>query len=111
MAETMSYSAGPSASPSGARSVVRRHVSDARCSTVPGALSGCTSRGVFGESPGSQVAWRLQDFVDVGGRNSAFVLACVRKIADTGTDGIDGKSPAAGTIADGETLARAGAGH
>jgi glycerate 2-kinase len=49
----------------------------------------------------------LQDFVDVGGRNSAFVLACVRKIADTGTDGIDGNSPAAGTIANGETLARA----
>jgi hydroxypyruvate reductase len=50
----------------------------------------------------------------IGGRNSAFVLACVRKIADrgitvlsAGTDGIDGNSPAAGTIADGETLARA----
>jgi glycerate 2-kinase len=42
------------------------------------------------------------------------VLACVRKIADrgitvlsAGTDGIDGNSPAAGTIADGETLGRA----
>jgi len=50
----------------------------------------------------------------IGGRNSAFVLACVRKIADrgitvlsAGTDGIDGNSRAAGTIADGETLARA----
>ena len=50
----------------------------------------------------------------IGGRNSAFVLACVRKIADrgitvlsAGTDGIDGNSPAAGTIADGEALARA----
>jgi glycerate 2-kinase len=50
----------------------------------------------------------------VGGRNSAFVLACVRKIAgkgivvlSAGTDGIDGNSPAAGAIADGETLFRA----
>jgi hydroxypyruvate reductase len=50
----------------------------------------------------------------VGGRNSAFVLACVGKIAgrpvtvlSAGTDGIDGNSPAAGAVADGETLARA----
>ena len=50
----------------------------------------------------------------VGGRNSAFVLDCVpkitgRKIAvlSVGTDGIDGSSPAAGAVADGETLARA----
>jgi glycerate 2-kinase len=50
----------------------------------------------------------------VGGRNSAFVLACVEKIAgrkitvlSAGTDGIDGNSPGAGAIADGETLARA----
>jgi hydroxypyruvate reductase len=49
-----------------------------------------------------------------GGRNSAFVLACVEKIAgrkitvlSAGTDGIDGNSPAAGAVADGETLARA----
>jgi glycerate 2-kinase len=46
-----------------------------------------------------------------GGRNSAFVLACVEKIAgkkiavlSAGTDGIDGNSPAAGAVADGETL-------
>lgn len=51
----------------------------------------------------------------VGGRNSAFVLACVPRIANenivvlsVGTDGIDGNSPAAGAVADGETLARAG---
>lgn len=49
-----------------------------------------------------------------GGRNSAFVLACVEKIAgrkitilSAGTDGIDGNSPAAGAVADGETLAHA----
>jgi glycerate 2-kinase len=49
-----------------------------------------------------------------GGRNSAFVLACVSKIAgrtitvlSAGTDGIDGNSPAAGAVADGETLSRA----
>ena len=50
----------------------------------------------------------------IGGRNSAFVLTCVEKIAgkgitvlSAGTDGIDGNSPAAGAVADGETLARA----
>jgi glycerate 2-kinase len=50
----------------------------------------------------------------IGGRNSAFVLACVPKIArrqlavlSAGTDGIDGNSPAAGAVADGETLERA----
>jgi glycerate 2-kinase len=50
----------------------------------------------------------------VGGRNLAFVLDCVKKIADqkiavlsAGTDGVDGSSPAAGAVADGETLARA----
>jgi hydroxypyruvate reductase len=49
----------------------------------------------------------------IGGRNSAFVLACVEKIAgrdiavlSAGTDGIDGNSPAAGAVADGETLQR-----
>jgi glycerate 2-kinase len=50
----------------------------------------------------------------IGGRNSAFVLGCVPKIAgeriiilSVGTDGIDGNSVGAGAIADGETLARA----
>jgi glycerate 2-kinase len=50
----------------------------------------------------------------IGGRNSAFVLACVPKIAgkriavlSVGTDGVDGNSPAAGAVADGETFSRA----
>ena len=50
----------------------------------------------------------------VGGRNLAFVLDCVGKVAgkrivvlSVGTDGVDGSSPAAGAVADGETLARA----
>lgn len=49
-----------------------------------------------------------------GGRNAAFALACAKKIAgknisvlSAGTDGIDGNSPAAGAIADGQTLSRA----
>ncbi|MGH9814250.1 MAG: glycerate kinase type-2 family protein, partial [Candidatus Acidiferrales bacterium] len=49
-----------------------------------------------------------------GGRNLAFVLDCVAKIAgrgvavlSAGTDGVDGNSPAAGAVADGETVFRA----
>lgn len=50
----------------------------------------------------------------LGGRNSAFVLDCVKTIAgkrmavlSIGTDGKDGSSPAAGAVADGQTLERA----
>ncbi len=50
----------------------------------------------------------------IGGRNLAFVLDSVKKIAgqqiavlSVGTDGIDGSSPAAGAVADGESLSRA----
>jgi hydroxypyruvate reductase len=50
----------------------------------------------------------------VGGRNLAFVLDSVKKIAgrkiavlSAGTDGVDGSSPAAGAVADGETMGRA----
>ncbi len=49
----------------------------------------------------------------IGGRNAAFVLSCVKRIAgrkiavlSAGTDGVDGNSPAAGAVADGETLER-----
>jgi hydroxypyruvate reductase len=52
----------------------------------------------------------------VGGRNQAFVLECVPRIAgrpvavlSAGTDGVDGNSPAAGAVADGTTADRAGA--
>jgi glycerate 2-kinase len=75
------------------------------------------------ENPGQRVALIADGEVSspvtgrgVGGRNSALVLACVEKIAgqritvlSAGTDGIDGNSPAAGAVADGETLSRAGA--
>jgi hydroxypyruvate reductase len=50
----------------------------------------------------------------IGGRNSSFVLACVPKIVgkeitvlSAGTDGIDGNSPAAGAVADGNSFDRA----
>ena len=73
------------------------------------------------ENPGHRVALIADGEVSspvtgkgIGGRNSAFVLACVEKIAgrkitvlSAGTDGVDGNSPAAGAVADGETLARA----
>jgi glycerate 2-kinase len=50
----------------------------------------------------------------VGGRNSAFALACVERIAGKkicvlsgGTDGVDGNSSGAGAVADGDTMSRA----
>jgi glycerate 2-kinase len=72
------------------------------------------------ENPGRRVAVIADGEVSspvkgkgVGGRNAAFVLACVKKIAErkiavlsAGTDGVDGNSPAAGAVADGETLRR-----
>jgi glycerate 2-kinase len=73
------------------------------------------------ENPGERVALIADGELSspvtgrgVGGRNSAFVLSCVEKIAgrkitvlSVGTDGMDGNSPAAGAVADGETLTRA----
>jgi hydroxypyruvate reductase len=50
-----------------------------------------------------------------GGRNQQFALYCATKIAgesiavlSAGSDGIDGNSPAAGAVAGGDTVARAG---
>jgi len=71
------------------------------------------------ENPGQRVALIADGELSspvtgsgIGGRNSAFVLSSVEKIAGTkitvlsaGTDGMDGNSPAAGAVADGETLA------
>ena len=76
---------------------------------------------LWGMHPGQRVALIADGEVGsrvtgngIGGRNSAFVLACVDKIAgrriavlSAGTDGIDGNSPAAGAVADGETVDRA----
>jgi len=73
------------------------------------------------ENPGERVALIADGEVSspvtgngIGGRNSAFVLSCVEKIAgrkvtvlSAGTDGIDGNSLAAGAVADGDTLSRA----
>jgi len=73
------------------------------------------------ENPGERVALIADGELSspvtgngTGGRNSAFVLSCVEKIAgckitvlSAGTDGMDGNSPAAGAVADGETFARA----
>ncbi len=51
----------------------------------------------------------------IGGRNQQFALACAELISEdditvlsAGTDGIDGNSPAAGAVADGCTIIRAG---
>jgi hydroxypyruvate reductase len=88
---------------------------------------------IAAENPGHRVALIADGELSspvtgggIGGRNSAFVLACVEKIAETlktpglqkmlvrkiavlsaGTDGQDGSSPAAGAVADDETPARA----
>lgn len=73
------------------------------------------------ENPGQKVALIADGEIaspvtgkGIGGRNSAFVLACAEKIAgrkiivlSAGTDGIDGNSPGAGAVADGDTAARA----
>ena len=62
---------------------------------------------------GGELSWPVTGD-GLGGRNQAFVLDCAGKIAgeniavlSSGTDGIDGNSPAAGAVADGETIARA----
>jgi len=91
-------------------------------SAAPGArrARSCEARSLV-EQPGRRVALIADGEVSspvigkgVGGRNAAFVLACVENIVgqriavlSAGTDGIDGNSPAAGAVADGETLGRA----
>ena len=62
---------------------------------------------------GGEVTVKVTDG-GVGGRNQQFALGCATKIAgenitvlSAGTDGLDGNSPAAGAVADGQTLARA----
>jgi glycerate 2-kinase len=73
------------------------------------------------ENPGQRVALIADGELSspvtgngIGGRNSAFVLSCIEKIAgrritvlSAGTDGLDGNSPAAGAVGDGESFARA----
>jgi glycerate 2-kinase len=64
---------------------------------------------------GGEVTVKVGAASGLGGRNQQFALYCAEKIAgenvtvlSAGTDGIDGNSPAAGAIADGSTLERAG---
>ena len=68
---------------------------------------------VVAVAAGGEVRFRVTE-PGIGGRNQAFVLRAVPRIAGTaitvlsaGTDGADGSSPAAGAVADGDTLARA----
>lgn len=63
---------------------------------------------------GGEVTVKVQGPSGVGGRNQQFALYCAHKIdgenvcvLSSGTDGIDGNSPAAGAVVDGTTLARA----
>jgi hydroxypyruvate reductase len=63
---------------------------------------------------GGEVTVKIDRAAGVGGRNQQFALYCAEKIAgenitviSSGTDGIDGNSPAAGALADGTTLERA----
>ena len=63
---------------------------------------------------GGEFSCPVTNPLGLGGRNQAFVLACVPRIAghsmavlSAGTDGIDVSSPAACAVADGESLSRA----
>jgi glycerate 2-kinase len=62
---------------------------------------------------GGEVTVKVGTNAGTGGRNQHFALYCAEKIAgeniavlSAGTDGIDGNSPAAGSVADGTTLER-----
>lgn len=63
---------------------------------------------------GGEVTVKVGKDAGLGGRNQQFALYCAQKIAgenivvlSAGTDGIDGNSSAAGSVADSTTLARA----
>ena len=63
-----------------------------------------------------EVTVKVAGDAGVGGRNQQFALYCASKIAgenitvlSAGTDGVDGTSEAAGAVADGTTIERAGA--
>ncbi|MCR9243835.1 MAG: DUF4147 domain-containing protein [bacterium] len=63
---------------------------------------------------GGELSVRLPAAPGIGGRNQQFALECARRIAgrpitvlSAGTDGIDGTSPAAGAIVDGDTATAA----
>ena len=63
---------------------------------------------------GGEVTVKVTGDAGVGGRNQQFALYCASKIAgesitvlSAGTDGIDGNSPAAGGVVDGNTWKRA----
>lgn len=62
---------------------------------------------------GGEVTVNLSDKAGVGGRNQQFALYCASQITSetitvlsAGTDGIDGNSPAAGAVVDGQTTLR-----
>ncbi len=63
---------------------------------------------------GGEVTVTVDGKPGAGGRNQQFALYCAERIKgenitvlSAGTDGIDGNSPAAGSVADGTTIARA----
>jgi glycerate 2-kinase len=63
---------------------------------------------------GGEVTVMVEGTPGAGGRNQQFALYCAERIQDeniavlsAGTDGIDGNSPAAGSVVDGTTIARA----
>jgi hydroxypyruvate reductase len=65
---------------------------------------------------GGEVTVQLPAKSGHGGRNQQFALQCALRcegepitVLSAGTDGIDGNSPAAGAVADGDTAARAAA--
>ncbi len=62
---------------------------------------------------GGEVTVRVAGKAGIGGRNQQFALECASRIVSekfcvlsAGTDGIDGNSPAAGAVVDGETILR-----